>query len=257
MQSIKIMLILIFGAVLVACGGGSTSLPEPATGDLSSQQQAELVAAALSSQQGGVEEDIAKATQAAAGQSQLQSQMRSTTFGFSVSVNIDFYDEQDNLQQFYDPDTTDRIDYQSLIQGEITNGQGFFSELNLDNRSDFTIEEILSGYVWINGSHTNHSSYRRTQPITQAVVNFQLDCELTLTDVAVDLDASDDFPESGTIEGRLSGSYERTGAVWHEINDFNFHFIATYLGNNTAEVELGGGTVIIVELDNGDVQYID
>ncbi len=255
MKSIKFMLILMFGAVIVACGGGSTSLPEPVTGDLSSQQQAELVAAALSSQQGGVEEDISKAAQAAAGQSQLQSQMHSATFGFNVSVNIDFYDAQDNLQQFYDPDTTDRIDYQSLIQGEITNGQRFFSELNLDNQSDFTVEDILSGYVWINGSHTNHSSYRRTQPITQAVVNFQLDSELILTDVAVDLDASDDFPESGTIEGSLSGSYERSGSIWQETHNFSFHFVATYLGNNTAEVELGDGTVFIVQLDNGDVQY--
>ena len=196
MKPVIIMLTLMLGLVLTACGGGSTAQQEQNAGDLSSQQQAELVATALSAQQGGVEDDIATATQAASGNLQQQAQMSNASLGYTISVNIDFYDEQDELQQTYDPDTSDRIDYQSLIQGRITNGTGFFSELSIDNRSGFSVEDIISRFIWINGSHTNHSSYSRTQLITNADVRFQLDSELILTDVAVDLDASDTFPES-------------------------------------------------------------
>jgi hypothetical protein len=170
-------------------------------------------------------------------------------------VTVDFFDADGNLQQSYDPDTTDRIDYQSLVQGHITNGTGFFRELQIDNQSDFTMEDILSQYVWINGSLTNYSSYSRTQPLTNADVRFQLNSELILTEVAVDLTASDTFPESGTIEGGLSGSYERIASNWDQQREFNFHFIATYLGDNTAEVELDDGTIFIVHLDSGSVQY--
>ena len=257
MESIKITLILMVGCVLIACGGDPTTLPGPNAGDLDSQQQAELVAVALSAQNGGVEEDIANVAQAASGNAQQQAQLRSASLGYTISVNIDFYDEQDNPQQFYDPDTTDRIDYQSVIQGRISNGPGFFSELNIDNRSDFTVEDILSRFVWINGSHINHSSYSRTQQLTQAVVHYQLDSELILTDVALDLDASDTFPESGTIEGSLSGSYERNGLTGQQTSQFNFQFIATYLGDNTAEVEMGAGTTFIVQLGSGTVQDLE
>ena len=257
MKPVTLMLTLMLGLVLTACGGGSTAQPEQNAGDLSSQQQAELVATALSAQQGGVEDDITTATQAATGHLQQQAQVSNASLGYAISVNIDFYNEQDELQQTYDPDTSDRIDYQSLIQGQITNGTGFFSELSIDNRSDFSVEDIMSRFVWINGSHTNHSSYRRTQLITNADVRFKLDSELILTDVAVDLDASDTFPESGTIEGSMSGLYERVAPTWQQTSQFNFHFIATYMGDNTAEIELGDGTIFIVRLDNGAVQNME
>ncbi len=257
MKPMNIILILMFGLVLTACGGGATTETDQNTGDLSAQEQAQLVATALSAEQGGVEDDIATATQAATNSLQQQSQTRNASLGYTISVNIDFYDDQDNLQQAYDPETTDRIDYQSLIQGQITNGTGFFRELSIDNRSDFSVRQILSRIVWINGTHTNHSSYDRTQPLTHADVHYQLDCELILTDVTVDLDASDTFPESGTIEGAITGSYERVAPTWHQNSQFNFHFIATYLGDNTAEVELGDGTIFIVRLDSGVVQNLE
>jgi hypothetical protein len=256
MKPIKIMLVLMFGLIMTACSGGGTSNPAPDTADLSTQEQAELVASALSAQQGGVEDDIHTATQAAAGASAQRLQQQAT-LGYSISVSVDFYDEFDNLQVTYDPETTDRIDYQSLIQGQITNGTGFFRELSIDNRSDFSVRQILTGIAWINGTHTNHSSYDRTQPLTQADVHYQLDCELTLTDVTVDLDAADTFPESGTIEGSVTGSYERVAPAWQETRQFNFHFIATYLGDNTAEVELADGTVFTVHLGSGTVENLE
>jgi len=256
MKPIKIMMLLGFALVLAACGGGTSTDSVQNASDLSSQEQAQLVASALSAPQGGVEDDIATASDAAVGGLQ-QSQARNASFGYAVSVSIDFYDDQDNLQQAYDPDTTDRIDYQSLIQGQISSGTGFFYELSIDNQSDFTVRQILSGIAWINGVHTNHSAYRRFQPLTQADVHFQLDSELILTDVTVDLEASDTFPESGTVEGSLTGSYERVAPAWRQSSSFNFHFIATYLGDNTAEVELGSGTTFTVRLDTGAVQNLE
>lgn len=257
MKPMKIMLILIVGIMLTACGDGATTEPGQDTADLSSQEQAELVATALSSRQGGVEDDIITATEAATGTSAQRSQSSTASLGYSISVNIDFYDEFDNLQNAYDPDTTDRIDYQSLIQGRITNGTGFFRELSIDNRSDFSVRQIQSGIAWINGSHTNHSAYDRTQPLTRADVHYQLDCELILTDVTVDLDAADTFPESGTIEGTVAGSYQRVAPNWQQTSQFNFHFIATYLGDNTAEVELTDGTTFTVHLGSGAVENLE
>jgi hypothetical protein len=256
MKPMRIMLVLMFGLMMTACGGGNTTEPDQNTADLSTQEQAELVASALSAQQGGVEDDISTATQAAAGASAQRLQMQAS-LGYSISVNVDFYDEFDNLQDVYDPETTDRIDYQSLIQGQITNGTGFFRELSIDNRSDFSVRQILTGIAWINGTHTNHSSYDRTQVLTQADVHYQLDCELILTDVTVDLDAADTFPESGTIEGTVAGSYERVAPTWRQTSQFNFHFIATYLGDNTAEVELGDGTIFTVHLESGTVENLE
>jgi hypothetical protein len=257
MKPIKIMLILMFGMILTACGGNGNTEPAQNTADLSTQEQAELVATALSSQQGGVEDDITTATEEAKGTQTRRSQPRTTSLGYTISVTVDFYDELDNPQDAYDPDTTDRIDYQSLIQGNITNGTGYFRELSIDNRSDFSVRQILSGIAWINGTHTNHSSYDRTQVLTNADVHYQLDCELILTDVTVDLDASDSFPESGTIEGTISGEYQRVAPNWQKNNQFNFHFIATYLGDNTAEIEFDDGTTFTVHLENGTVENLE
>jgi hypothetical protein len=257
MKAMNTMLILMLGLILAACNGGGTTEPAQNTADLSIQEQAELVATALSAQQGGVEDDISTATEEAKGTQTQRAQPRSTSLGYTISVNVDFYDELDNLQDTYDPDTTDRIDYQSLIQGNITNGTGYFSELRIDNRSDFSVRQILTGIAWINGTHTNHSSYDRTQLLTNADVHYQLDCELILTDVTVDLDASDSFPESGTIEGTLTGSYQRVASNWQQTSQFNYHFIATYLGDNTAEVELADGTTFTVHLENGTVQNLE
>jgi hypothetical protein len=253
----KILLTLMFGAVLTACGGGATTGPDQNTADLSTQEQAELVATALSAQQGGVEDDIANATQAATGAPEFQAQSQRASLGYTISVNIDCYDELDNLQEGYNPHTTDRIDYQSLIQGQITNGTGFFRELSIDNRSDFSVRQILSRIVWINGLHTNHSSYDRTNPLTQADVHYQLDSELILTDVIVDLDASDTFPESGTVEGTITGSYQRVAPNWQQTSQFNYHFTAVYIGDNTAEVELADGTIFTVHLGSCTVQYLE
>ena len=249
--------IVLISFTFMACGGGAATEPDQDTADLSSQEQAEMVAAALSSNEGGVGDDITTAAQAATGSDRQQNLEREASFGYSVSVTVDFYDQDGNLQLAYDPHTTDRIDYQSLIQGQITNGTGFFTELSIDNRSDFTMEDILSGIAWINGTHTNQSSYSRTQPLTRAEVHVQMDSELILTDVSVDLEASDTFPESGTIEGSLSGSCERVAPTWQQSSQFNFHFLATFLGDNTAEVELGDGTTFIVHLDTGTVHDLE
>lgn len=261
MKALKMTLVVLLGLVFMACGDGESSSDDDQgtnqSANVSTREQAELVASVLSNEQGGVGDDIDVITEAADGDSTRQLRDAKASYGYSVSVNIDFYDAQDNLQEAYDPDTTDRIDYDSHIQGEITNGTGYFTELSIDNRSDFTVDEILSRTIWINGIHTNHSSYSRTQYITQAEIDFQLDCEVVVTDLTVDLDADDTFPESGTIEGTLSGSYERNGSLGQQLYQFNFHFIATYMGDNTAEIELDDGTIYIVQLADGSVERLD
>ena len=50
MRPVTIIMILMFGWALTACGGGSTAEQEPMTSELSTQQQAELVAEHLKKQ---------------------------------------------------------------------------------------------------------------------------------------------------------------------------------------------------------------
>ncbi len=261
MRAIQWMMIIVFSFIAIACGGSgggsSGSGTEASVAALDSEEQAELVAAALSAEQGGISEDIDIATQAATNGSQQQVQSAKATYNYSVSLTIDFYDAMDFLQDSYDPDTTDRIDYESRIQGDITNGVGYFTDFSIDNRADFTVDEILSRTVWIDGIHTNNSSYTRTTFFTGEEVQFDLDCAVIVSDVTVDLDAADRFPESGTIEGTINGTHTRRGPFGERTHQFNFHFIATYLGDNTAEVELADGTVFIVQLVSGSVQFTE
>ncbi len=259
MKRVRFFTVLLLCGFLMACGDGGSNetIGDGGASDLSSQEQTELIAAALSADKGGIEEDIEIVTRAANGDVAQQARMEKSELSFSVSVTADFYDEQDNRQDRYDAETTDRIDYQSIIQGRIENGTGFFNTLEIDNQSDFIVDEILSRLAVIDGMHTNHSSYSRSQVFGNVEVEFEVDSQLILTGVMVDLDDYDTYPEAGTVEGHLEGSYQRTDSFWQQSRQFSFHFIATYLGDNTARVELSDGTVFIVRLDTGAVEDIE
>ena len=224
--------------------------------ELSTREQAEIVAAALASDKGGVGEDIttiANVPAEAARQSVVHELQRAAQASLTISVTMDFYDDQGNLQEAFSPSTTDRIDYRSLIQGDLSSANGFFQQLNIDNRSDFMATELLSGIITIDGTHSNHSSYSRTNPLTSAEVQFSLDCNLMITGLTVNLHDVDTFPESGTIEGSIAGTYERDDPFWHVSKRLNFSFVAIYQGDNTAQIELSDGTIFTIRLDSGQV----
>jgi hypothetical protein len=256
MKRLSILIILVFSVAFVfGCKGDESSNdPNPESTELERQDEVQLIASALSSGSGGIGDDLGAVSQAANGQVEKRAKLQNLNASLNISVEVDFYDEQDNLQSGYDPDTTDRIDYESLISGEIRDSDGYFRDLSVDNRSDFSVTNILSRIATIDGTHTNFSSYTRTQQFPPAEVNFEMDSELVLTAVTVDLDASDDFPESGTLEGTFSGLHEKIGVGWSDIKEFDFHFICTYIGDNTAEILLDDGTVWTIHLDTGEVE---
>lgn len=256
MKQLYILLLLIFiTAFVFACNGDENSDdPNPESTEIERQDQVQLIASALSSGSGGIGDDLGAVSNAADGQVEKGANLKNLTPSLDISVEVDFYDAQDDLQSSYDPDTTDRIDYESLISGEIHDSNGYFRDLTIDNRSDFSVTNILSRIAMIDGTHTNFSSYTRTQHLPAAEVNFEMDSELVLTAVTVDLDAGDDLPESGTVEGTSSGLLEKIGDSWSDIKKFNFHFICTYTGGNTAEILLDDGTVWTIHLDTGDVE---
>lgn len=256
MKRLSILLILIFIIVFVFnCNseeGSKKSKPEST--ELEQQDQVELIASAITSGSGGVGDDLGAVSQAANGQVEKRANLKNPAASLNISVEVDFYDEEDNSQPGYNSDTTDRIDYESLISGEIRGSDGYFQDLTVDNRSDFSVTNILSRIATIDGTHTNFSSYSRTQQFPSAEVNFEMDSELVLTAVTVDLDASDDFPESGTLEGTFAGLFEKIGDGWSKVKEFDFHFICTYIGDNTAEISLDDGTTWTIHLDTGDVE---
>jgi hypothetical protein len=255
MKRLSILIVLMITALLVfGCTSESSDESSTESVKLDQQDQVQLVANALTSGSGGIGDDLDTVTQAADGNVERRAALKNLSASLNMSVEIDFYDAEDNMQAGYDPDTTDRIDYESLISGEISNSDGYFRELSVDNRSDFSVTDILSRTATVNGTHTNYSSYIRNQSLPPAEVTFEMDGELILTDVTVDLDATDSFPESGTLEGTFSGLLEKIGVGWSDIKQFDFHFVCTYIGDNTAEVELDDGTIWTIHLDTGNVE---
>ena len=255
MKRLSILFILIFIAALTfGCNSDeSTNESNPGSVNLERQDQVQLIASALTSGSGGIGDDLDSVSQAANGDVERRDNLQNMSASLNISVELDFYDAEDNLQSGYDPDTTDRIDYESLISGEIRDSGGYFKDLTVDNRSDFSVTNILSRIAMVDGTHTNFSSYTRNQQLPPAEVKFEMDSELVLTAVTVDLDASDNFPESGTLEGTFSGLLEKIGVGWSEVKEFDFHFICTYVGDNTAEILLDDGTIWTIHLDTGEV----
>ncbi len=262
MKRLTTLVAVLSCCALLACGtGGATDGGSLDTSDeLTTREQAEIIAAALSSDQGGIEEDIEiiadipnQATRQSIG-SELE---RDANLSLSVSASLYFYDSLGNLQEEYDAATTDRIDYESSIEGDFTSAIFFFQELEIDNSSDLMVNDLLSDIITIDGSHRNRSSYRRINPILLSEVTFDLDCSLLIADLTVDLNAIDTFPESGTIEGSISGTYERDTPLSHVTKQLYFDFVAVYQGDNTAEVELSDGTTFRIHLITGQVMDLD
>ncbi|MBI5895195.1 MAG: hypothetical protein HZB24_04005 [Desulfobacterales bacterium] len=246
------LVVLLSGWIMIACGGGGSSESEQSTGELSSQEQAEIVAAALSADQGGVGKDIENIARPADMQAQAVA-----SFELTVSADMTFYDAGNQPQAGYDPETTDAIEYQSVIQGQFSSNICYFQEYVIDNRSSFMATDLLSGTALIEGSHSNHSSYVRSAAFNDVEVHFNLESDLTVVGLIVDLDAFDAIPEAGTIEGTISGSYERSSSYNHITEEFYFHFTATYMGDNTAEIELSNGAFFSVHLGSGTVTELE
>jgi hypothetical protein len=250
------MLIVVFiGTSIFGCNGEESSDETNAQKiELEQQDQVQLIASALSSGSGGIGDDVDEVSRAANGQTERSAGMERLAASLDISVEVDFYDEQNNLQTICDPHTTDRLDYESLIKGELTNSHGYFFDLSVDNRADFAVTGILSRLIIIDGTHTNFSSYKRNQLFPPAEVTFEMDCESKLTSVIVDLDAFDAFPESGTMEGTYSGQRKKIGNDWSDVKEFDFHFVCTYTGDNTAEIVLDNGATWTVHLATGEVE---
>ncbi len=256
MKTAKAFIVLLIVSITFMGCGGASSETQDASGDqseqLSSQDQAEIVATALMTDTGGIGKDIVNMVAPA-----TPSTARSANVSLTVSAERNYYDAEDNQQDRYDSETTDRIDYESLVQGHLSATIGFFDELDIDNQADFMATELLSGTAVIDGTHSNHSSYNRTQWLTGAEIEYRLDCDLSAVGVAIDLDAADRVPEAGTIEGTISGFWERTSDFSTVTKTLNFHFIAIYLGDNTAEIELNDGSLFTIDLGRGDLVRVE
>lgn len=249
-----LILALLFCGIVMACGGDGNSASEQSTDDLSAQstndltdrEQAELVAAALTAKEGGLGNDLENISQSASqeGQSLVQRDL-------DLSAEMEFYDAQGARQENFDFDTTNSIQYDSHIKGNLTIKSCYFQEFNLDNQSNFTVDEILSGVAVIDGTHHLHSSYTRKSTLTGTDVSFNLDCNLDVTGVTVKMNTIDVIPDMGTVNGLIAGSYVRNGVHADINNQFNFEFNVTYMGDNTAEIDLGGDVVFSLNLDTG------
>lgn len=253
-----LMLALLFCGIVMACGGDgspaseqSTNLSEQSTNDLTDREQAELVAAALTTKEGGLGKDLENISQSASQEAQSLVQG-----DLDLSAELAFYDAQGAQQEHFDFDTTDSIQYDSKIKGNLAINGCYFQDFNLDNQSSFTVDEILSGVAIVDGTHHLHSSYARKSSLTGTEVSFNLDCDLDVTGVNVKMNTIDVIPDIGTVNGSIAGSYVRNGVHADINNQFNFEFNVTYMGDNKAEIDLGGDVVFSLNLDTGVVVEI-
>ena len=249
MKALNVLtIIVILSLSLFGCNSDSDSPNDLA--DLTPEEQAEIVAAALAADTGGIGKDIENLADPSS------NTVTSKAVSLTISATMDFYDADDNPQDYYDPETTDRVDYEGIIAGELTSQNRFFQELIIDNHTNLMATELLSRTAIIDGSHSNHSSYSRVpQDGTGAEIHYSLNCDLSAINVAVDMDAADTFPESGTIEGHC-GKVPIQGSRTFPPSprELYFHFTAQYLGDNTARIELNNGNIFIVQLETGDIE---
>lgn len=246
------VLALLFCGFVVACGGGGDATSEQSTNDLTDREQAELVAATLMPNEGGMGKDFENISLSAS-----QDGRSSVPGDLDLSAEMEFYDAQGALQDHFDLDTTDRIQYGSQIKGNLAINACYFQEFNLDNQSNFTVDEILSGVALVDGSHHLHSSYARKSSLTGTEVSFNLNCDLTVTGVTVKMHTIDVIPDTGTVNGSIAGSYVRNGVRADIDHQFKFEFNVTYMGDNTAEIDLGGDVAFSLNLDTGNVIKIE
>lgn len=253
MKSLKRLVFVLLGfGLVISCGGGGDSQSDPSTISLSSREQAEIVAAALTTKEGGLGNDFENI--ALTGSMQTQGPAQG---GLEVSAQKQFYDAQGARQEDFSADMTDRIQYTSHIKGDLTISACYFQEMNIDNQSNFTVDGLLSDMAFINGTHHLHASYARQSSINKTAVNFDLDCDLNVTGVSVKMNTIDVIPDTGVINGSIIGSYVRDG-VYADVNhQLNFQFDVTYMGDNTAEIQLSGDTAFSVNLNTGSVVKIN
>lgn len=253
MESLKTLIaVLVISLALFGCGdtqdSGQDSSSEASDNTLSSDEKAHIVAAALTSDTGGIGKDFENTVTPA-----TTTTDRAGNLSLNVSAELFFYDDQDQSQSSYDRETTDRIDYEALIQGHLSKNHGFFQELDINNKADFMATQLLSGTAIIDGGHSNHSSYRRTRWVTGTDVEYSLDCDLSVVGIAIDLDAWDRIPEAGTVEGTVSGFSRKTNDIATLTKELYFHFIAVYIGDNSAEIEIDDDSFFTIDLVSGEV----
>lgn len=111
--------------------------------------------------------------------------------------------------------------------------------------------------VLIDGTHHLHSSYARKSSLTGTEVTFNLNCDLTVTGVTVKINTIDVIPDTGTVNGSIAGSYVRDGVRVDITHQFAFELNVTYMGDNTAEIDLGGDAAFSLNLDTGNVIRIE
>ena len=262
MKRLSTMMAVLACTALMACGSGGTSgdVSLDDSDELTTREQAEIVVAALTSEQGGLGEDleiIVDVPREAVRLGPESEPGRDAHASLSVSASLTFYDGEGNLQEDYSPTTTDRIDYESSIEGEFTSDLLFFHDFDIDNGSSLIVDGLLTDIITIDGSHLNRSSYRRVNPLTLTEVTLDLDCTLLVTGLTVDLTEINAFPESGTIEGAVEVTYERDSLIGELTKRIRFDFVADYRDDNRVEVELSDGTLFTLHLDTDAVAFHD
>lgn len=255
MKTLKgyILALLICGLVMACGGGGDDATSEQSTNDLSDREQAELVAAVLVSEQGGMGKDFENISLSASQEEGRFIVQRD----LDLSAEMEFYDAQDARQGHFDPDTTDRIQYTSGIKGTFERNACYFQAFDLDNQSSFIVDEILSGMAFIDGTHHLHSSYTRKSSLTGIEVRFNLNCDVTVTGVTVEMNTIDVIPDTGTVNGSIAGSYERDGIHTDINHQFSFEFNVTYMGDNKADIDINGDVAFSLNLDTGRLIKIE
>ncbi len=250
----RIIFIVMVGALWFgACSDQGTNPKEEQNAQLSSEEQAQIVASQVAESNGGVMLDIHNVASTSEGNppSLAKPAGLDTTLtlgNLTYQISLSFYTKNGQELPAYVQSQTDSILYSGKLVGEMSGGLG---SLKLNSATTLGAGAILSKNVRINGTSTGGSDFNFSSAAVKTSI--QAGRDFKVTNVIVPLQGGSYIPTAGTLEGTISGTYSHLGVRKQDEGDFEISFSLTFNGDETVTVTLGNGTTFTLNLKTGSI----
>jgi len=225
---------------------------------LSESEEMTLVAAVVSTDDGGAMADVEMASDIAAGTTTtqpvapgMQADGLDTTLTngwITYNLNVAFYAENGTEMPSFITGVTDKIVYNGSLSG--SNQKKIQSlDITLSSHSSLTGTGIKSGQLILNGEGSNTSGYTISGP--RRTLTIQAASSYKLEDVSVDLNNPQSVPASGTLTGTVAGNYTLDTGSDTQNDSYSFTFTITFTGDSTVKVTLPSGDQYSLDLSDG------
>lgn len=224
--------------------------------DLTDNQQAEVVAARLSAEKGGLMAELQ--TMGAACDSQFYSFFKlDTTFSYqwvNYHINLSFFLENGTEIPIYVPGVTDSISGTAHLSGDTTYTSQSDSndtwEIHLNRHTNMEVAQILSDTIRVNGNGTDSTS--QVLHHEGRTITIQADSHFDAENIRIPLSDPNYIPISGTISGVVAGTITTDDVT----KNINIPYLVVFDGNATVTVTLtDSGKTFTLNLLTGEIQW--